>query len=90
MIEGDVVINPSQKDWDCIKGYTSNVKCPICTMDILVKTAAIPTPTFAVIWALCQVCFDGGWQIPKVSPDKKQLIYSNSKTRAIVKINIFN
>jgi len=86
MLGGDVTMS-SNSEWNDIHGYTSDVKCPICTMDILVKIGVVldnhPRIKLEIIWALCHVCFDKGWGIPTVSTDDKyesSLIYSNKKT----------
>lgn len=91
MLEGDVVLNPSQKDWDCIEGYTScGAVCPICKYDILVKTGTTVNKTLgaSVLWYLCHVCFDKGWKIPTWPPNQRNLIYHNSKTGETKEIEI--
>ena len=77
--------SPSTKDdgYYQIPGYVSG-KCDLCTYEILVKSGDLKTglpayPTF-VRWFLCNVCRDKGWQIPKYSPQKQTLTYSNTKT----------
>ena len=86
MLEGDVVLNPSQKDWDCIEGYISNTECHVCTYPIFVKTGYVELdsrttnfpPRFR--WYLCHICFDRGWKIPSIHIDGKKLLYFNDKT----------
>lgn len=74
--------------WDSIHGYTSNVVCPICNLDILVKTGQIDDTVWHIVWALCHVCFDKGWRIPKYSPDYQKLIYKNVRTNEVKLIKI--
>ncbi len=90
MLEGDVVLPPKEDEYDCIKGYTSNVKCCLCNYDVLVKTGdAFSRPSgLQVMWALCHVCHDKGWQIPLISEDLKSLVYLNLKTNEIIEHKI--
>lgn len=88
MSESNAILNSSQIEWDGIKGYTSNICCPICAMDILVKTGVVRYDSRDIVWTLCHVCFDKGWQIPYVDNKRGVLIYFNSKTKKVEERNI--
>lgn len=83
-----LVLNSTQEKWDSIKGYTSGLDCPICGLDILVKTGIIEGLAPKVAWGLCHVCFDKGWAIPIISEDGQQLIYFNGRNGEIEMVDI--
>lgn len=93
MLEGDVVLPPGKDSYDCIRGYTSNVECCICHCDVLVKSGTVQKDSpcssgSGVMWTLCHVCHDKGWQIPLISEDYQNLVYLNLKTGEIVEHKI--
>ena len=77
MLDDNVIakINP----YDLIQGYTSDINCDICSLDIMVKMGTIRRSAHLFVtevgWALCHICYDKGWNTPAFSPDGLRLIY---------------
>ena len=90
MPESNILPLPKEGNYDSVQGYTSNIECCLCSIDILVKTGTVHAhPSgFEVMWSLCHVCHDKGWQIPIVSGDYKNLVYLNVKTGEVIEHEI--
>lgn len=58
------------QSWNDIKEFTPEIKCHICSSDLLVKRGALagivemghmPIPANPVWWQMCRSCHGAGW-----------------------------